>query len=106
MKRLIVSLVALMIAAPALADTISVTVSSPSVPDAGNTRTKSFTISTADLQAAITAAQSPCNVSINGTCTTDQVLDFISTWMMKQAADWVKQATTQTTTTAKTITIQ
>lgn len=102
MKRLALALC--LLASPALADTITVTAVTTLA--TGGTRSKSFTISNTDFTIAIQAAQSPCNVAINGTCTNDQVLDFISDWLMKQAASWVQQATTQTTTTSKTITIQ
>lgn len=104
MKRIAFALAALMVAFPAAADSISVTATTALA--SGGTRTKSFTISAADMQTAVNAAQSPCNVAINGTCTNDQVLDFISGWLMKQASSWVAQATTQTTTTQKNITIQ
>jgi hypothetical protein len=107
MKRLILALFALvLLALPAVADTISITVTSPLVPDAGNTRTRTLTISTADLQTVMAVAQSPCNVSINGTCTVDQVFDFITTWTANDWQSFVKNATTQTTTTSTTIKVQ
>lgn len=86
MKRLLLAVVLLLLPAPALAanDTISITLTTVAAGcSAGCTKTMNGPASVNLLPLITAAYQSACNASINGTCTTAQVINY---WALQVGA--------------------
>lgn len=94
---------ALIAFAPVNAFAGSVTISVTNV--ANGTVSKTFTVPDADLVRWVAAYQIAANVSVNGTATRPQVLNYIATTMMKEWVDAVKAFESAAATAAATAAI-
>jgi hypothetical protein len=92
MKRLLV-LAFLLAASPAFAGTVVIQITDPTI-NGGTPISKTFSVSSADFATWAGAYQSPCNVSINGTCTALQVWNFAA---VKAAQMWISDVKSLTT---------
>lgn len=102
MKRFIAALGFCALSFASYAGTVSISVTNV----ANGTVTKTFTVPDADLVRRVAAYQSQANVSINGTATRLQVLNYIATAMMQGWVDATKafEASAATATATASIT--